>query len=192
MWRLVAVAIVVAPLPAGADDGLGFVALGVGMEVLTRDASSDNVGGAMLELGQAIHPRLRLVESIAGTSGVIDRDMPIVRESHVAPTMGLRWIPFAPEAADPATPFSLSPHFDATAVHVEARVGIDVRQRSPYGAPDVESSTGLAPVGVAALGYAPLQGRGYGVGVEVAEHISYFTDGYQRGLTIVIVGQLDR
>jgi len=183
---------VVAPLPARADDGLGFIALGVGMEVLTRDASSNNIGGASLELGQAIHPRLRLVESVDGTSGVIDRDMPIVRESHVSATMGLRWIPFALDLEDPAAPFSLAPHVEATAIYLEARVGIDVRQRSPYGAPDLDSSTALAPVGVAALGYAPLQGRGYGVGVELAEHISYFTDGYQRGLTIVIVGQLDR
>ncbi|HEV7554080.1 MAG TPA: hypothetical protein VGO00_01430 [Kofleriaceae bacterium] len=189
MRRLVAVAIVVAPLSARADD-LGFIALGVGMEVLTRDASSDNLGGGLLELGQAIHPRLRLVESIEGTSGVIDRDMPIVRESHVAATMGLRWIPFAPAAAEPT--FSLSPHIDATAIFVEARVGIDVRERSPYGAPDLESSTGLGPVGVAALGYEPVQGRGYGVGVELAEHVSYFTDGYQRGLTVEIVAQLDR
>jgi len=183
---------VVAPLPARADDGLGFIALGVGMEVLRRDASSNNIGGASLELGQAIHPRLRLVESVDGTSGVIDRDMPIVRESHVSATMGLRWIPFAPELADPAAPFSLAPYFDGTAIYLEARAGIDVRERSPYGAPDLDSSTALAPVGVAALGYAPLQGRGYGVGVELAEHVSYFTDGYQRGLTIVIVGQLDR
>lgn len=186
MRTLVAIAIASQSTTAHAD---GFIALGVGMEVLSRDASSDNIAGGMVELGQAIHPQLRLVESAEGTSGVIDRDMPIVRESHVAASMGLRWIPFPPDGR--ADPFSLAPHFEAAAVYVEARLGVDVRERSPYGA-DVDSSTSVGPVGAATLGYAPLQGRGYGVGVEVGEHLSYFTDGYQRGLTIAIVGRLDR
>ncbi|MDB4958417.1 MAG: hypothetical protein JWO36_5986 [Myxococcales bacterium] len=179
------------PTPASVDPTpRRFFAFGYGWggeSRLANAARSYNMGAIAFQFGQRLGPGLQLVEQFDTTPESQPFPGSTLWESHVVFLAGVRWAPFAPRPRwQPSSLLFPTKYFDSTAFYVGASAGAGLRDRRLA---NMDVSTGT-PVVAAHLGYIPLQGRDWALGYEWREQLEHYSDGFQRGWSLLMTVEL--
>ncbi len=168
-----------------------FIALGWGFAGWNETADVETGGGpsVTLQLGQRLSPGLHLVEELAIAYGGNE----LLDESRNAFLLGVRWTPFRLDRRSTSrTRASLvvtpSRAADWTAFHLKATVGALDRSLFRH-ATDAQESK-WAPAASAAIGWLPVQGADWALGLEYRYELARISDELQRGWSLSVLAQL--
>ena len=170
------------PAPATAtarESPLGgsFLALGQG---LTREAGVDGVVTA-LQLGQALTQKVQLIEDITVVSP----------DDRATLALGIRWCLLCSGEITMLAPSPMPYRFFVrSSLYVKAKLGVSLRDQPVDQPASGRSATSVGPMAAASLGWLPMQGLDYAIGLELTGSAARHDASNVYGLDLMFVVQV--
>ena len=162
-----------------------FLGISLGIAELGRLDNEPRGSGYVttIEVGEHLYQRLYLVQTYLALNGSRYHADPTSDQDFSALLLGTKWCPFD-ASVDSPTPSRWVPYryLDMTAFSLKLSLGVEVRDRTSSGFGNDHSTTALASIATASLGWLPVRGAGFALGVEVEDSLAHFNEGFQNSL----------